>query len=148
MKYYKYDIMLVESGVKESKQNYNIKNSDDVARFATEIMNMDKFPEERCCTIMMSTKGEVIGYHEVSKGSISQSLVSVRDIFKSAILHNAHSIIFAHNHPSGYPEPSMEDIQITKKMVEAGQLLEIKVLDHIIIGHDGKFVSMKSEGLM
>ena len=76
-------------------------------------------------------------------GNLSRTFAHPREVFKVAILQNAASIICAHNHPSGDPEPSPEDIELTKNLDLAGKVLGIKILDHIIIGHDGKYVSMK-----
>ncbi|MBI9020927.1 MAG: DNA repair protein RadC [Verrucomicrobia bacterium] len=90
---------------------------------------------------------------EVSKGTLSSSLVHPREIFKPAIQHSAANVILAHNHPSGDPSPSAQDIQITKKLIEAGKTMEIKVLDHLIIGRktaDGAndFLSLRESGLV
>ena len=89
---------------------------------------------------------------EVSKGTLNSSLVHPREIFKPAIQHSAASVILAHNHPSGDPSPSAQDIRITKKLIEAGKTMEIKVLDHLIMGRktrDGAndFFSLREYGL-
>jgi DNA repair protein RadC len=89
---------------------------------------------------------------EVSKGTLNSSLVHPREIFKPAIQHSAASVILAHNHPSGDPSPSAQDIRITKKLIEAGKTMEIKVLDHLIMGRktrDGAndFLSLRESGL-
>ncbi len=90
---------------------------------------------------------------EVSKGTLSSSLVHPREIFKPAIQHSAANVILAHNHPSGDPSPSAQDIKITKKLIEAGKTMEINVLDHLIIGRktrDGAndFLSLRESGLV
>ena len=90
---------------------------------------------------------------EVSKGILNSSLVHPREIFKPAIQHSAANIILAHNHPSGDPSPSAQDIRITKKLVDAGKTMEINVLDHLIIGrktHEGSddFLSLRESGLV
>lgn len=90
---------------------------------------------------------------EVSRGILNSSLVHPREVFKPAIQHSAASVILAHNHPSGDPSPSAEDIRITKKLVEAGRMIEIKVLDHIIIGRrmregSDDFFSLREGGLI
>lgn len=90
---------------------------------------------------------------EVSKGTLSSSLVHPREIFKPAVQHSAASVILAHNHPSGDPSPSAQDIRITKKLIEAGKTMEIKVLDHLIMGRktrDGMndFLSLREAGLV
>jgi len=80
-------------------------------------------------------------------GSLNLSIVHPREVMKPAILSNAAGVIVGHNHPSGNPEPSQEDIQVTKKLVEAGKIIGIEVFDHIILG-DEKFVSLKEKGYM
>ena len=87
----------------------------------------------------------MIGIEETSRGSLTTTILHPREVFKSAILANAASIILVHNHPSGDPTPSREDIEITKRLQRAGHLLGIKVLDHIVIGRE-KYVSMKDDG--
>ena len=90
---------------------------------------------------------------EVSKGTLNSSLVHPREIFKPAIQYSAASVILAHNHPSGDPSPSAQDIKVTKKLIEAGRTLEIKVLDHLIIGRKTRegindFLSLRESGLV
>jgi DNA repair protein RadC len=80
-------------------------------------------------------------------GSLNASIVHPREVFRAALRHAAASIILVHNHPSGDPEPSGDDIALTRRLVEAGSLLGIEVLDHLIIGH-GRFVSLKSRGVV
>lgn len=82
----------------------------------------------------------------LSIGTLSSALCTPRETFKTAILANSSSIILAHNHPSGDPAPSQEDINLTRRIKEAGEILGIELMDHIIIGSDGKFSSLKSSG--
>ena len=89
-----------------------------------------------------STKNHVIAVTTVSVGSLNASKVHPRELFQSAMLGNAASLVLAHNHPSGDPTPSPEDIELTKRLVEAGKLLDIAVLDHVIVG-ENMFVSLK-----
>lgn len=98
--------------------------------------------------LCLTTKHGLIGYHEVSRGTLDQTLVHPRDIFKAAILSNAASIILAHNHPSGDPTPSAEDRALTSRLSEAGQLMGIEVLDHIVVGVDTRYCSFKETGLL
>jgi len=97
--------------------------------------------------LLLSTKHDVIGYHEVSRGTLDASLVHPREVFKAAILANASAIVLAHNHPSGNPAPSPEDHQVTRRLAQAGHLLGIHVLDHVVIGDDG-YVSFRERGLL
>ena len=97
--------------------------------------------------LLLDTKGNIISSENISVGDLCSSVVHPRETFKSAIKRSAAAIIFVHNHPSGDPTPSNEDIAITKRLIEAENILGISVLDHIIIG-DGVFVSMKASDLI
>ena len=84
--------------------------------------------------MLLDTKNQIIVTEEISVGTLNASIVHPRDVFKAAIKRNSNSMILVHNHPSGDPAPSNEDINITNRLVDAGNLIGIKVLDHIIIG--------------
>ena len=96
---------------------------------------------------MLDTKNNIIGVEEISIGNLNSSIVHPREVFKQAIKRSSSSIILVHNHPSGDPNPSKEDINITKRLVECGDLLGIRVLDHIIIG-DNKHTSLKEMDIL
>jgi DNA repair protein RadC len=103
--------------------------------------------------LLLNTKHALIRVSEVSRGSLNASIVEPREVFQNAIAASAAAVILAHNHPSGDPTPSAEDVSITKRLVKAGELLGISVLDHIIIGQRAKgsdrdFVSLKELGLV
>ncbi|HHV19859.1 MAG TPA: DNA repair protein RadC [Thermoanaerobacterales bacterium] len=98
-------------------------------------------------TILLNIKNHVISIEDISIGSLNSSIVHPREVFKPAIRRSSASIILVHNHPSGDPTPSKEDIEVTSKLVEAGKILGINVLDHVIIG-DNSFISLKEKGLM
>lgn len=106
---------------------------------------MSALEQENLRVINLNTKNEVIEIDKLYQGSLNSSTVRISEVFKVAIRRNAASIIVVHNHPSGDPTPSTDDIVVTRAIVEAGRLLEVDVLDHIIIGH-GKFISMKEKG--
>ena len=135
--------------VKEDTVEYSntIKSPDDVAKLAHDVLEMHEMAEENFIILCLNTKNKIAGVHTVSIGSLSSSIVHPREVFKAAILNNAASIILMHNHPSGDPEPSREDIEITHRLVNAGNILGINVLDHIIIG-DGRYISLKEQGMM
>jgi DNA repair protein RadC len=103
---------------------------------------------EHFVVILLDQKHGVIGINTVSIGSLSGSTVHPREVFKPAILANAAAIICGHNHPSGAPNPSQDDRAITHKLVQAGKLLGIDVLDHVIIGAEGCYFSFADEGLI
>ncbi|MBC3898514.1 DNA repair protein RadC [Acetobacterium malicum] len=98
-----------------------------------------------CC---LDNKNQPVSINVVSVGTLNSSLVHPREVFKTAILSNAASIILFHNHPSGDPEPSQEDINITTRIKDAGGILGIELLDHIIIGSNDTFLSLKEKGIM
>ena len=137
--------------VKEKASLYNleskvIRDPESAFEFAKEVLKLDEEPVEKFGILTLSTKNNVIGVHIINVGGLNASTVSCRAIFQNTILNNAASIICFHNHPSGDPTPSREDIAITKRIKEGGKLLEIDVLDHIIIGHDNQFYSLKEKG--
>lgn len=118
---------------------------DDAAEYAMpKLMNEQR---EHFAAILVNVKNHIIGMPVISIGSLTASVVHPREVFKSAIKHTAAAMILVHNHPSGDPTPSKEDIVTTKRLVEAGKLMDIPVLDHIIIGRN-KYVSLKEKGVI
>jgi DNA repair protein RadC len=103
--------------------------------------------KEHLRVIMLNTKNCVISTEDVSVGSLNASIVHPREVFCEAIRKHAASIIICHNHPSGDPTPSNEDISITKRLKECGKIIGIELLDHLIIG-DGIFISLKDKGVV
>lgn len=104
--------------------------------------------EESFYIFTLDTKNKINGIFEVSRGTLNATIVHPREVFKRALLQNANSIILIHNHPSGDPTPSQEDLEMTRKLVEAGNILGIKILDHVIIGDEENYISLKRENLM
>jgi len=103
--------------------------------------------QEVFLVIMLDVKSQVIKVEEISRGGLAKSIVHPREVFKTAIRASAAGIILGHNHPSGNPTASPEDINITNKLIEAGNIIGIKVIDHLIIG-DCNYISMREEGLI
>ena len=95
---------------------------------------------------LLSVRHRVLALNTVSVGCATQALVHPREVFKPAILAGAAAVIVCHNHPSGDPEPSAEDVALTRRLAAAGTLLGIEVLDHVILGELGRFVSLKERG--
>ena len=126
--------------------SYAIKSPDDAATIGKEFMRIHEEPEEYMYMICMNTKNKVIGVFEISHGSVNSSIVTPREVFQKALLANAVSIILMHNHPSGDPTASREDIEVTKRLVEAGKIVGVEVLDHIIIGD--RYISLKEKGYL
>ena len=132
------------------KCNSNVKvhNPEAVAEVFKEVLkNEDETDQykEHFWAMGLNTKNRVLYLELVSLGSLTESVVHPREVFKSAIIKNACSLIFCHNHPSGESEPSGNDITVTQVLKKGGEILRIKILDHIIIGNDNIF-SFNSEG--
>ena len=125
---------------------YAIKSPDDAVNVGKGFMRIHEEPEEYMYMICMNTKNKIIGVFEISHGSVNSSIVSPREVFQKALLANAVSIIVMHNHPSGDPTPSREDIEVTKRLVEAGKIVGVEVLDHIIVGD--RYSSLKEKGYL
>ena len=126
-------------------RDFDIKNPQSVVK-AIQSSIKDK-AKEHFKLILLNTRNKIIGISTVSIGTLNSNLVHPREVFKDAISHSAASVVFAHNHPSGDPEPSEDDLTITKRLTEAGKILGIEVLDHIIITKNG-FFSFKEKGLI
>ena len=109
--------------------------------------DMRYLQKEHFKILLLDTKNQIISTEEISIGTLNASIVHPRDVFKIAIKRNANAIILLHNHPSGDPTPSNEDINITNRLVDVGKLIGIKVLDHIIIG-DNRYMSFKEKNLI
>jgi DNA repair protein RadC len=110
------------------------------------MLEMGSLEQEHLRTLLLDTKNRVLASPTVYVGNVNSSIIRVSEIFRDAVRENATAIIVAHNHPSGDPTPSPEDVQVTRTIVEAGSLLGIDVLDHLVIGHQ-RFVSLKERGL-
>ena len=107
---------------------------------------MRHLTQEELWVILLDTRNRVLNIQAIYKGSLNSSMVRISEIFRAAIEAPAAAIIVAHNHPSGDPSPSPEDIRVTRQIVEAGKLLDIELLDHLIIGN-GRYISLKERGL-
>jgi len=103
--------------------------------------------KEHFIALHLDGKNRIVCFDRVSVGSLNQSVVHPREVFKSAILSSAAAIILLHNHPSGDPTPSQEDMAITKRLSEVGDLIGIRILDHVIVG-DGKYLSFAERGML
>ena len=135
---------------KEVSINYpsvsKVMNSPEmVVKLARDVLRMHEDTEEYLYMLCLNVKLVLTGVFELSHGNVNSSIVGVREMFQKALLANAVNIIVMHNHPSGDPKPSREDVEVTKRMVEAGKILGVDVLDHIIIGND-TFSSLKEKG--
>lgn len=129
----------------KSGEEYRINSPSDAADMVMETMRSLK--QEVLKIILVNTKNKVILTKDVSMGSINSSIVHPREVFMEAVRRSAASIIICHNHPSGDPTPSSEDINITHRLKECGKLLGIDLLDHLIIGN-GTYISLKEKGIL
>ena len=122
----------------------SIRSPKDVSHYIMEDMRYLK--QEHFIALLLNTKNQIIGKETVTVGTLNSSLVHPREVFKPAIKKSSSAIIVVHNHPSGDPTPSKEDIDVTNRLIKAGELLGIDVLDHIVIG-DNAYISLKEKGL-
>ena len=139
----KYDVRLV----KESSSMYEydkkaINNPQVVVKLLNEIFDLENRCEEHLVMLALDTKLKVIGAFDIHAGTSKAANVSAKSVFTRAMLCNANSIIVAHNHPSGSIDPSKDDVDITRTLEKAGKILDIRLLDHIIIG-DGDCYSFR-----
>jgi len=127
------------------EKDFDIRNPESVVK-AIRATIKDK-AKEHFKLVLLNPRNKIIGISTISIGTLNASLVHPREVFKEAIMHSAASVVLAHNHPSGDPEASEDDLKITKKLVESGKILGIEVIDHIIIGKSN-FCSFKERRLI
>lgn len=142
MNYSKYEMIMRPSAVYESKLDHIVRSADDAGAFAVDVLEAGTYPEEHIWAVSCDVQGNIIGVIEVSKGTISCAVCEPREVFRLAIMQNAAAIILVHNHPTGNPWPSGDDEDMTKRMADAGTILGIKVLDHIVVGGN-RYESLK-----
>jgi DNA repair protein RadC len=130
---------------KDTEQEISTINSPEEAAKLVQF-DMMALEQEHLRVILLDTRNHVLGIEEVYKGSVNSSQVHVGEIFKAAIRRNASAVIVIHNHPSGDPTPSPDDVAVTRAIIQAGTLLDVDVLDHMVIGGD-HWVSLKQRGL-
>jgi len=123
-----------------------VSTPEDVVRLcATQLRGLDR---EHFWALVLSTKNRLLRMVEVSVGSLNASIVHPRELFKEAVRISAASVVVVHNHPSGDPTPSGADLQLTRRLVRAGEVLGIEVLDHVVIGDGGAHVSLREMGAL
>jgi len=129
----------------KAEDTFKITSPQDVSALVME--DMRYYKKEYFKIILLDTKNKVIDIITISIGSLNSSIVHPREVFLEAVKKSSASIVLLHNHPSGEVQPSREDINITQRLIKAGEIMGIKVLDHIIIG-DGKYLSFKEENII
>jgi len=128
-----------------AQEGLNFSNPASIARYYMEDLRHEK--QEVMKLLMLNSKSRLIGETDISKGTVNASLITPRELFIEALQKNAVSIVIMHNHPSGDPTPSREDMLTTKRILDAGALIGIELLDHIIIGNNC-YISFREEGLL
>lgn len=146
----KYELDVVKIRLVKEPSWYSempLEKSEDVAKLMSE--KLSDCDREIFCILNMATDGKVINMNVVSMGTLNAAIISPREVFKSSILSNAASIIAVHNHPSGNVFPSKYDKYTTQRLREAGELLDIELLDHVIVGgKDGQYFSFQEENML
>jgi len=126
------------------EQPLHVGGAEDVAGLL--MLHMAELEQEQLRLVLLNTKHDVIGWPVVYTGGLRTAVVRVGEVFREPIRHNASAMIVAHNHPSGDPTPSPEDVRLTQELVQMGKQLDIDVIDHLVIGR-GRWVSLRSKGL-
>lgn len=122
-----------------------LNSPEDVANLVS--AEMSSLDQEHLRVLMLNTRHELLSMQEIYAGNVNSAVVRVAEVFRPAVRENAPFIIVVHNHPSGDPAPSEDDVRVTRDMVEAGKLLGVEVLDHLVIGSGNRFVSLNQKGL-
>jgi DNA repair protein RadC len=135
--------------VRESQVLYDNKKISEAADICgiCNTIGMPDLPHEELHVFFLNTKNYITGTQLVSRGTLNASLIHPREVFRGAILANAYAIILVHNHPSGNPEPSNADKQVTKQIRSSADIIGIELLDHVIIGTNGNYFSFRQENL-
>ena len=141
----KYSVALVkESAHKYADIPTSLNTPEKVVKYADSVLNFDRLPVENFVLVPVDNKLKPLGVFVVTVGTVDASIVSSRDVFQAALLCNASSIFVLHNHPSGDPTPSKEDIEVTDRLKKAGELMRIPLLDHVIVG-EKRYYSIVSD---
>lgn len=137
--------------IKEKAVNYSackkMQSPELIVEALNSLLDLQDMAEEYTYLLTLNTKNDITGIFEISHGTVSSCIVTPREIFSRALMIGATRIILVHNHPSGYPEPSSEDMRFTERLKKAGELIGIELLDHIIIG-DKCFISFRKEEIL
>jgi DNA repair protein RadC len=128
----------------DAAERLQVRSPQDVASLLQ--LQMGLLQQEHLKVVLLNTKNHVIGVRDVYRGSLNTSLIRVSEVFRDAVKENCAAIVVAHNHPSGDPTPSPEDVRVTRELVAAGKLLDIELLDHLVIGHN-RHVSLRQKKL-
>lgn len=125
-------------------QTLNVRNAREVVAVMAPVLELEVV--EVCYGLFLTAKTGLIQYQQISRGTLSMTLVHPREIYQAALLANAAGVVLCHNHPSGDPAPSPEDVAVTQRVKSAGNIMGVELLDHIIVGHPARFFSFKEQG--
>lgn len=140
-----YEVVTIKQVVREIESVKIVRSPEHVAELGFELIGEED--RENFLVMCLNTKGYVIAVHKAHIGDINSSIVNPREVFKTAILNNAASVIFCHNHPSTDTQPSPQDVEVTERLAKAGEILGIEVLDHLIVTPiPHKWLSLKEKG--
>ena len=141
-----YEIVRIKQVIKEVEvdKKFIIRSPEDAAKVAAEFIGDED--REVFFVMCLNTKNQVVAVHRCHVGALNASLVTPREVYKAAILNNSASIIVSHQHPSQVVDPSREDHEVTKRLVECGKILGVEVLDHVIVNAKAKYYSFKEAG--
>lgn len=142
-----YTLKLIKHGVDIELSNCCLTCPLACYKALQQILDLKSAASERFGIIALNSKNRIVGIHIIGEGSLDEVHVEPREVYKAALLNNARSIIAFHNHPSGDPSPSREDVAITHRLKKAGELLSVQLLDHMITGEQG-YVSLKECGIL
>ena len=142
----RFRVVLVREGTVPTAWDRQVRASGDVATLMRPLVaGLDR---EQFWVLLLNGKNRAIGLNLVSVGALTAALVHPREVMKPAILGNAAAIVLVHNHPSGDPAPSAEDLALTQRLWAAGELLGIRVLDHVVVGDEGAYCSLADQGAL
>jgi DNA repair protein RadC len=139
---FRYRLELAEEAVVPYGEEVQLNRPGEVARFLFYGI-FGREPREVVAVLFLDIQQQLIGHHIAYTGTLNRAPIEPRQIFACALLRNAAGIIVAHNHPSGVPNPSREDVEATKRLEQAGEILGVKLFDHMIIGREGRWTSLK-----
>ena len=125
----------------------SICSPQECYRLLQRFLDLKSEPVEKFGILALNSKNRITGVHIISKGALNHNYIEAREVYQAALINNARAIIAFHNHPSGNPQPSVDDILLTRKLKKAGELIQVALLDHLITGEDS-FVSLKEVGIV
>lgn len=146
---YKLETFKVKFEISDApRANYAMRSSEDTARIARGIYATLDADKEHFVVLCLNNKNRLNGFKVISTGSLTASLVHPREVYRAALGLCAAALVFCHNHPSGEPAPSPEDVDITRRLKEVGELMGIRVLDHVVIGAGNTYFSFSDRGML